>query len=660
MPSAFAQNFAGHPEARFPKVYRQTTSKNVLTLELFPGREDRPRQGGRLSTGSWWAKRALGVVVKMVFEDGFFHADPHPGKHLRHGAGGGRRCSGSSTSAWSARLSPELRERTVRISWSRPCARIPTPSPTRSIPSVGRSGKSTCASSAPRSACSPRSTSASPLQDIQVSAMIGDLVKAALKFDIEIPSDFMLVGKALMTIEGIGKELDPQLDVFAEAQPLFTDILKRRYSPAPSRQRAAPRSRAAVARRLRPCPCSCARCWTTCASAASGCRRPTPTCRRALDRLGRRVLHRHVRGDDPRERRIFAECAGTSGHRLHLPGGGPIVVVAEPRAPRHAPRLMRVTGSPRYSPGLARVNRSRVARLRRISRPARAGGRPSRRRGSLAACKRHPRQQGSATSTTVDASLDHLDAAAFDASARDAAVFADASLDAGADAADAADASDADAAPIDPDLVAFWTFDEGRRDRWRTDGTSNHYDLTIEKRRHPRGHGLLQRRRAPVPRPHGGRPPASPLSGSGFPPAGTLSIWAYFDSLTSDSSDRGALRLLRREAGTTSTSRYSADNQGGDGNVSLDYATQNGANFDLLRHAPGPSVPLSQWDATSSSSGTPPRATRRPSSTSTAILPAQVADMYTFSNEPLQEDFILTNGFGGMYDRHLLVEAPLQ
>ena len=60
-----------------------------------------------------------------------------------------------------------------------------------------------------------------PLKEIELSAMIRDLVHGAMKYGIEIPPDFMLVGKALMTIEGIGKELDPDLDVFGEAQPVL-------------------------------------------------------------------------------------------------------------------------------------------------------------------------------------------------------------------------------------------------------------------------------------------------------------------------------------------------------------------------------------------------------------------------------------------------------
>jgi ubiquinone biosynthesis protein len=69
------------------------------------------------------------------------------------------------------------------------------------------------------------------IAQIEVAALIGDLVHGALKYGIEIPTDFMLVGKALMTIEGIGKQLDPNLDIMGEAAPHFTALLKRRYSP---------------------------------------------------------------------------------------------------------------------------------------------------------------------------------------------------------------------------------------------------------------------------------------------------------------------------------------------------------------------------------------------------------------------------------------------
>jgi ubiquinone biosynthesis protein len=39
------------------------------------------------------------------------------------------------------------------------------------------------------------------------------------------------VGKALMTVESVGKQLDPELDVFAEGRPYFVELVQKRYSP---------------------------------------------------------------------------------------------------------------------------------------------------------------------------------------------------------------------------------------------------------------------------------------------------------------------------------------------------------------------------------------------------------------------------------------------
>ena len=70
-----------------------------------------------------------------------------------------------------------------------------------------------------------------PLKEIDLAAMIQDIVYGATKYGLEMPPDFLMVGKALMTMEGVGKEIDPDLDVFGEMRPYFFDILRKRYSP---------------------------------------------------------------------------------------------------------------------------------------------------------------------------------------------------------------------------------------------------------------------------------------------------------------------------------------------------------------------------------------------------------------------------------------------
>jgi ubiquinone biosynthesis protein len=229
----FAKNFEGTPLgelARFPKVYKQASSKHVLALEFFDGlKVDKAVEAG--VDGKVVAKNAVGVVIKMIFEDGFFHADPHPGNIIIMG-----------NPDWSVpviglidlgmvgRLSPELRDRTVDLMVA--AVRKDSYAVADALYAIGRPTKKVdMREYRSEVALLAEKYLGRPLKEIDLSAMLRDLVQGAMKYGIEIPTDFMLVGKALMTLEGIGKQLDPDLDVFGEAQPYFINIMKKRYSP---------------------------------------------------------------------------------------------------------------------------------------------------------------------------------------------------------------------------------------------------------------------------------------------------------------------------------------------------------------------------------------------------------------------------------------------
>jgi ubiquinone biosynthesis protein len=69
------------------------------------------------------------------------------------------------------------------------------------------------------------------LKDIEASAIVRDIVVGAIKFNIEIPADLTMMFRALMTIEGVGKEIYPDFDVLQAAKPLLAKIIWRRYHP---------------------------------------------------------------------------------------------------------------------------------------------------------------------------------------------------------------------------------------------------------------------------------------------------------------------------------------------------------------------------------------------------------------------------------------------
>ncbi len=228
----FAKNFSGSRDVRFPKVYRQATAKRVLTLEFFEGKKiDSAVAAG--ADGPAIAKKSVGIVVKMIFEDGFFHADPHPGNiFILPGEDGTfeQAVIGLIDLGMVGRLSPELRELTIDLMIA--AVRKDPHAVADALYSIGRpTHKVDMRAYRAEAAMRAEKYLGRPLGEIDLSAMIRDLVQGAIKFGLEIPTDFMLVGKALMTLEVIGRQLDPNLDIFGEASPYFTALLKKRYSP---------------------------------------------------------------------------------------------------------------------------------------------------------------------------------------------------------------------------------------------------------------------------------------------------------------------------------------------------------------------------------------------------------------------------------------------
>lgn len=232
----FTHNFQGSKyEAlvRFPKVYREASSKRVLTLEFFDGvKVDRVKDVG--IDPKRVAKNAVGIVIKMAFEDGFFHADPHPGNVIILGGKPGDAMVdpviGLIDVGMVGRLSPELRERTIDLMLA--AARNDPYGVADALYAVGRpTRKVDMREYRAYAATLAENYLGRPMAEIDLAAMIRDLVQGAMKFGIEIPPDFMLVGKALMTLEIVAKNLYPQLDLFGEVQPHFIDLLKKRYSP---------------------------------------------------------------------------------------------------------------------------------------------------------------------------------------------------------------------------------------------------------------------------------------------------------------------------------------------------------------------------------------------------------------------------------------------
>ena len=227
-PAKFAENFAGDATVRFPTPYREASGKRTLVMERFRGQHLDDFVRGN-DSGPTIARNALHVVARMAFEHGFFHADPHPGNIIMLGTPEAP-VIGLIDLGLVGRLTSETRDKAIDLliaavsadarglaeallAMGRPRGPVDLPAfraevETLSSKYLGR-----------------------PLAEIELSGLIRDLVQGAIKYEIDMPVEITMAAKALMTIEGIGKQLDPQLDVFSELRPFMMKLLWRRYSP---------------------------------------------------------------------------------------------------------------------------------------------------------------------------------------------------------------------------------------------------------------------------------------------------------------------------------------------------------------------------------------------------------------------------------------------
>jgi ubiquinone biosynthesis protein len=224
----FAENFADLPTVLFPTVHRGASSRKVITLSFIAGEKvfDAVAHG---ASAERIAKNALQVVVRMIFEHGFFHADPHPGNILIAGTRE-EPVIGLVDLGLVGRLSPKLRDRLVDLVIA--IARNDYSAMATALYAIGRPTKKI-----DRNAYEAEIARLADkylhrkLEDIQMAELIRDLGGGAVKYGIEVPADFVMVGKALMTVEGIARQIYPGLNVAAEVRPYLMEIVGVRYSP---------------------------------------------------------------------------------------------------------------------------------------------------------------------------------------------------------------------------------------------------------------------------------------------------------------------------------------------------------------------------------------------------------------------------------------------
>jgi ubiquinone biosynthesis protein len=215
----FRENFAGDAEVIFPPLVDELCTRQVLVMQFIDGvkilrwREIAGVDPKRL------ARIGFRVLLKMVFEDGFVHADLHPGNILvsREGAvaivdlGLVGELDGMHKAAF-ARYFAAWAQRDGRT-MARLMARL---SPSRTIPDYA-------AFEADIDAFVHR-YHGRRLGEVGAAEVFFDMMGIVRRHRVRAVPEFTLVNIAIAVTEGIGKQLDPDIDLVAAALPFFARL----------------------------------------------------------------------------------------------------------------------------------------------------------------------------------------------------------------------------------------------------------------------------------------------------------------------------------------------------------------------------------------------------------------------------------------------------
>jgi ubiquinone biosynthesis protein len=212
------RNFAGSPLLAVPEVYWDWCSTQVMVMQRMQGTpvsavDELRAQGVDIPK---LARAGVEIFFTQVFRDGFFHADMHPGNILVTPEGQyvaldfgimgtltevDKHYLACNFIAFFRRDYRRVAEAHVESGWAPPGTRVEE------------------FETAIRAVCEPIFDK--PLKEISFGKVLLRLFQTSRRFNIEIQPQLVLLQKTLLNIEGLGRELDPELDLWSTAKPFL-------------------------------------------------------------------------------------------------------------------------------------------------------------------------------------------------------------------------------------------------------------------------------------------------------------------------------------------------------------------------------------------------------------------------------------------------------
>ena len=225
----FHKNFAGNPRVTIPRVYWQYSRSRVLTLDYVRGTKlrDVDLDSYTLDERRMLATTMTEAWMTMIFRHGFFHADPHPSNVLVLDRADR---IGLIDFGMAGKLTDEDLSKATRLF----------------IDVVNENIEAIPRDLAGLDVRFPKEKEeefvvelrdmfyryyGAALSEIDPIQIIGEVFGLIFKLQLELPTRFVLLDRAIATLGSVGLEIDPKFNVFEVAKPYARELLLERFTP---------------------------------------------------------------------------------------------------------------------------------------------------------------------------------------------------------------------------------------------------------------------------------------------------------------------------------------------------------------------------------------------------------------------------------------------
>ena len=223
----FAEHFAQDDTVHFPHAYAKFSARRVLTMERLDGilGTDSSVLAASGADLDEFARRGANMYLQMIFRDGFYHADPHPGNLMLLPGG----IVGVLDCGMVGRLDEELAEDLDEM-----------------LMAVVTHNSADLGDSILRLGSAPTSTPLDQLradltdfvadymgqsiQDMDLSGALNSLLEIIRRYNIVLPPPLSLLLRTLVELDGTARRLSPHFSLAEVLRPFYTTMVRRRLS----------------------------------------------------------------------------------------------------------------------------------------------------------------------------------------------------------------------------------------------------------------------------------------------------------------------------------------------------------------------------------------------------------------------------------------------